>query len=316
MGRYIALKLVRAVLVLVLVSLAVAAMLDLAPGDPAYALLGDSATPEAVAQVHERLELDRPFIERYLDWVGGVVRGDFGQSYFSGDDVLSRILGALPVTAELVVLTLIAGLAVSVPLGLYGAKHVGTRVDRAITTSSSVMQAMPAFVAVPVFVYFLVLKAGLFPATGWTALTDDPLDNLWHLVLPCFVMSLSIIPIFAAALRSDTITTLQQDFILNARMKGLSERMVLLRHALRPSSISLFTLVGLALGQLVSSAVVVEILFVMPGIGSLIVQSINSRDVPIVQGIVMFIAIWYVLLNALIDIGYRLLDPRVRIEAP
>ena len=289
-------------------------MLDFVPGDPAYAILGESATPEGVVEVHERLGLDRPYFERFFDWVGSVAHGDFGESYLSRTDVLTLITRALPITAELVLVTLFLGLAISVPIAIYAARNVGKRFDRAINTLTSVMQAMPAFVAVPLFVYLIVLKAGVLPATGWVGLSEDPIENLRHIILPCFVMSFSIIPIFTAALRSDMIATLQQDFILNARAKGLSERVILFRHALRPSSFSLFTLIGLALGQLVSSAVVVEVLFVLPGIGSLSVQSINSRDVPVVQGVVMFIALWYVLINTVIDIGYRVLDPRVRME--
>jgi peptide/nickel transport system permease protein len=314
MGRYVARKVARAVVVLLLVSLAVSSMLDLVPGDPANALLGESATPETIAQVHERLGLDRPYLERFADWAGGVLRGDFGESYQTREDVLSAITRALPITAELVVLTLLCALAVSIPLGVYAARNAGKRLDRAINTLSSLLQAMPAFVAVPLLVYALVLKAGILPATGWVGFTADPIENLKHLVLPCVVMSFSVIPIFTAALRSDMIATLQQDFILNARAKGLSERAILFRHALRPSSFSLFTLVGLALGQLVSSAVVVEVLFVLPGIGALSVHAINTRDIPLVQGLVMFVALWYVLLNTLIDIGYRVIDPRVRLE--
>jgi peptide/nickel transport system permease protein len=314
MAGYVARKVARAVVVLLLVSLAVSSMLDMVPGDPAYAILGDSATPESIAQVHQRLGLDRPYFERFVDWVGSVARGDFGESYLSRTEVSTLIKRAVPITAELIVVTMIMGLLISVPLAIYAAKSAGKRFDRTINALSSLMQAMPAYVSVPLFVYVIVLKAGLLPATGWVGLTEDPVENLRHIILPCFVMSLSIIPIFTAALRSDMIATLQQDFILNARAKGLSERAVLFRHALRPSSFSLFTLIGLALGQLVSSAVVVEVLFVLPGIGSLSVQSINSRDLPIVQGVVMFIALWYVLINTFIDIGYRVLDPRVRME--
>lgn len=310
---FIVRKLVRAAVVLLLVGLGVSSMLDLVPGDPAQAILGESATPEGIAQVHERLGLDRPFLERFGDWVGGVARGDFGESYLTREDVLSLIKRSLPVTAELVLVTMVLALATSIPLGVYAARNAGKRLDKAVSMMSSTMQAMPAFVAVPVFVYFLVIKVGVFPATGWVPLTESPVENLRHIILPCIVMSFSVVPVFTAALRSDMIATLDQDFILNARANGLSERAILFRHALRPSSFSLFTLIGLALGQLVSSAVVIEVLFVLPGIGSLSVQAINTRDLPVVQGLVMFVALWYVLINTLVDIGYRVLDPRVRL---
>lgn len=306
-------KLIRTILVLLLVSVAVSSMLDFVPGDPAYAILGESATPESLKQVHDQLGLDRPFLERYADWGGGIVSGDFGESYFTRQPVLKSIKASLPVTAELVFLTLLFAIVISIPLAVLAARRPGKLLDRVVSTMLSITQAMPAFVAVPVAVYVLALKLDIFPATGWSKLGDGIGRNLEHVILPCFIMSLSVIPIFVAALRSDMIGTLQQDFILNARAKGLSERVILLRHALRPSSLSLFTFIGLALGQLISGAVIVEILFALPGLGSLTRNAIVSRDVPIVQGVVMFLAIWYVLLNVLVDIGYRILDPRVRV---
>lgn len=315
MVRYIASRVAHTLLVLVLASVAVSSMLDLVPGDPALAILGESATPETIKQVHERLGLDRPYFDRYGDWATDVVTGDFGEAYYSREKVTTLIIRALPITAELVVLTLLLSLAISIPVGIYSAKHAGKRLDRSVTAISSVVQAMPAFTSVPLLVFAFVLKLPIFPATGWVDFGDDPILHFRHLVLPCFALSLSLIPLFVAALRSDMITTLSQDFVLNARAKGMSERTVLYRHALRPSSFSLFTLAALALGQLISGAVIVEVLFVLPGLGTLTVNAIDSKDVPVVQGVVMFIAIAYVIINLLVDFGYRYLDPRVRMKA-
>ncbi|HMG40810.1 MAG TPA: ABC transporter permease [Acidimicrobiales bacterium] len=315
MARYVARKLAHTVAVLLLASLAVSGMLDLAPGDPAYAVLGDNATPEQVEKVHEQLGLDRPFLTRYVDWLDDVVTGDFGTSFKTGQDVTGLIVDALPVTAEIVLLTLLIAMLVAVPLGIACAQNAGGRIDRIVGASSSVLVAMPPFISVPLLAFAFVLQAQLFPATGWVDLAENPLENLHHIVLPTIALALYELPVFVAGLRTEMVSTLQQDFILNAKSKGLSRRAVLYRHALRPSSFSIVTLGGISLGRLIGGAVIVEILFVLPGIGSLSVNSINNKDIPVVQGVVMFVAITYVLVNTLIDILYGVLDPRVKAGA-
>lgn len=312
LARLVRRKVVHTLVVLVTVSVLITLMLDLAPGDPAAAILGENASPESTATLRAQLGLDRSFLARYWDWASGVVRGDLGTGYFTRAPVLGSITKVLPVTAEIIGLTLLLALAISVPTAVLAAQRVGNRLDRAVMVWISFLQAAPAFVSAPFFVLLFVLKLSWLPATGWVPLAQDPVENLRHIVLPCTVLALSITPVFVAALRSDLITTLQQDFILNARAKGLSERAVLLRHALRPSSLSLVTMLGIALGQLVSGAVIVEVLFSMPGLGSLMADATVRKDIPLVQGSVMFIAALYVGVNLLIDVAYGVLDPRIR----
>ncbi len=308
------------VLVLLLVTFMTAFLMDLTPGDPAYAVLGFDATPEAVAKVHADLGLDRPLFERYFDWLGNAVQGDLGLSYRANvteaarRDVTDEVLRALPVTLELMVLAMAIALAIAVPLGVYSAYKRDGLFDRVWGSVSSILVSTPAFVAVPVLVYVLVLRLKLFPATGWVWLTDHPFDNLHHAVLPAFVLALDLIPRFAAVLRADLSATLEEDFVLNARAKGVSPAAVLFRHALRPSSFSLLTSAGISLGHLIGGTVIVEFLFAFPGIGSLLVSSVQARDVNTVQGVVLFIAAAYVVINTSIDLAYGYLDPRVRLR--
>jgi peptide/nickel transport system permease protein len=317
--RYITSKLGRAALVLLLVSSATALLLDLAPGDPAYAYLGVDASPEAVRAVHQDLGLDRPVHERYLEWLGNAVTGDLGESYrpsaAARESVTSQVTEALPVTIELIVLSLALALAVSIPLGIYGAYRKDGALDRITTVAYSVLMSMPAYVLAPVLVFVLALQLRLLPATRWVPLTADPGDNLRHALLPALVLALELVPGFAVLLRNDMVRTLEEDFILNARSKGLSPRRVLLHHALRPSSLSLLTLSGITLGRLIGGAVIVESLFSLPGIGTLLLTSVQARDINTVQGVVLFVAAAYVLINAVVDLAYTYLDPRIRLRA-
>lgn len=350
MGAYILRKLLHLVPVLLLVSVALAFMLDFAPGDPALVLLGEQATQEQVAQVNEDLGLDRPFRERYIEWIGvghivnpqectsvgtsatgveleqctgygtGLLQGDFGTSFRTGEKVTTRIWQRVPVTIELFLLTMLLSLAISIPIGIYSAYRADGRFDRFWQTATSAMISFPHFVIALVFVWFLALKLRqwgspiYFPVTGWTKFTDDPLDNLWHVALPVFTLAWAEIPAYVRVLRADMIQTLQEDYILAARARGLKTRTILLRHALRPSSFSLLTLAGLSMGRIAGGSVIVEILFGLPGLGQLLITEISNKDILVVQGTVMFIAIGYVVINAVIDVFYTALDPRVRLQ--
>jgi peptide/nickel transport system permease protein len=312
-------RLIHLGLVLAIVSAALAFLIDLTPGDPAYAILGTQATPQQVALVNRQLHLNEPFYQRYGDWVGGLFHLDFGTSYITGQPVRSLIAQALPVTAELVLLTMVVSMAVSVPLGSYLGYRAGGRVDRLWQLVSSVLVAVPTFVTALGLVYVFAVALGhtplRLPPTGWIALSDSVGGNVVHLILPVGTLALPEIATYTRVLRSDLISTLQEDYILAARARGLSPFRIVVGHALRPSSFSLLTLAGLSLGRMLGSAVVVETLFALPGLGQLLVNSVLSRDVPTVEGIVMFIALVYVLVNAGLDMGYGVLDPRSRVHA-
>jgi peptide/nickel transport system permease protein len=316
----IARRLVHIVLVLFLVSFALTFLIDLTPGDPAYSILGDQATKEQVEQVHKELHLDDSPPSRYWRWVGGVARGDFGTSFVSERPVIDAILEAIPATLELVILTMLVSLAVAIPIGVYTAYRPDGRFDRFWTLFSSLFISLPGFVVALVLVYvFALLMQDFpihFPPTGWARLSESPGENLWYVTLPVLALSLQQIPVYARLLRADMLATLQEDYILAARAKGVSTKKILLRHALRPSSFSLITLAGVNLGHLISGAVIIEALFALPGLGALSVNSVFSKDIAVVQGVVMLVAIVYVVVNNLIDVTYGFLDPRVRVRRP
>jgi len=314
--RFLLRKLGHVLVVLFLVSLVVGFLLDLTPGDPAYAILGDQVTPAQVALVHKQLHLDDPFLTRYGRWLGNVLHGDFGSSYQTGEKVTDQIRERAPVSIELIVLAMLIALSISIPAGVYSAYRADGRFDRVWSLFSSVLIGIPPFVSALVFVSVFGLALRNFPihfpVTGWTPLTQDPVDNLWHAFLPSLTLGLAMMPAFSRVLRADMISTLQEDYVLAARAKGVPPRRILLRHALRPSSFSLLTLAGISLGQLIGATVIVETVFALPGIGALIISDILMKDVVTVQGVVMFVAIVYVLLNTSLDLVYRALDPRIR----
>jgi peptide/nickel transport system permease protein len=317
-ARYVAGRLVHIVLVLLVVSFALAFMLDLTPGDPAYSILGEQATAAQIAAVHKELHLDDSIPSRYGRWLGQIATGNFGKSYITKQSVWALIWQALPVTVELIVLALVMALALAIPIGIYTAYRADGRFDRLWVMICSTLAASPGFVTALILVYLFAVKLHTFPvhfpATGWIKLADNFSDNLWHAFLPALTMALSVVPQWSLTLRSDMIQTLQEDYILAARARGAPNRRILIRHALRPSSFSLLTLSGLTIGIMVSQAVILEPLFALPGLGYLLVTSVLAKDFPVVQGIVMFIAIAYVTVNVLIDVAYGYLDPRVRVR--
>jgi peptide/nickel transport system permease protein len=311
-------KALHTVIVLLLVAVGITFLIDLTPGDPAYAILGDQATPEQVAQVHHALHLDDSFYVRSSDWIWGLLHGDFGTSFLTNQSVLSRITQAAPVTAELIVAAFLMAIVVSVPAGVYSAYRAGGYFDRIWSMVTSALISLPAFVSALILVYVFALSLRNFPVhfpvTGWTDIKDGLGSNLWHVFLPALTLALVLIPAYSRLLRADMAATLQEDYILAARAKGLPTRQILIVHALRQSLFSLVTLAGLSIGQLISGAAIVEVIFALPGLGQLIVSSILAKDVVVVQGTVMFIALVYVLLNTAVDMTYSYIDPRVRLQ--
>lgn len=302
----------RGLLVLFLVSVAAVGLLSLAPGSVAEVILGENATPDAVAEMNAELGLDKPLWQQYIDWLKSAVQGDLGASPLTGQDVTRSILDRMPVTLELAALGLLFALVAAIALAVIAAAAQGTWIDRSISALSSGFLAIPAFIAGPVLIYFLALQLGWFPVSGWARISDGLAENLKYAFLPALAVSFVEIATFQRLLRSDLVSTLREDFVSAARAKGMSQTYVLFRHALRPSSFSLITMAGISLGRLIGGTVVVEVIFGLPGLGQLISTSITSRDVITVQGIVVFIALVYVAINMLVDVSYGFLDPRVR----
>lgn len=302
----------RSVVVVLLVTIAVVSLLNLAPGSVAQVILGDGANPESVSALNAQLGLDKSFWAQYASWLSNAVRGDLGTSPLTGQSVSQAIGERLPVTLQLAVMGLVIALVISVVLAVIAAVRPGGGADRSISAFTTICLSVPAFIAGPILIYFLAIKTDLFPVAGWVRIEDGLGLNLQSALLPAIAIALAEIASFQRLLRADLIGTLGEDYVAAARAKGLGGVYVMFRHALRPSSFSLITVAGINLGRLIGGTVIVETLFGLPGLGQLVAASITSRDVIMVQGIVVFIAVVYVGVNTLVDVGYGLLDPRVR----
>ncbi|HEX7354701.1 MAG TPA: ABC transporter permease [Mycobacteriales bacterium] len=312
--RYVVKRFLMLIPVLFVVTFASFYLISLLPGDPALAVLGPGATAEAIAQEHHELGLDKPITTRYVKYLDHVVHGNLGESSTTHQDVTTQLKTRLPVTLELLVLSQIIAFAVSVPLGILAARRPGSLLDKLSTSGAFGLLAIPSFMLGVLLVFLFAVKAQLLPAGGFTRLTQDPLTNLKDMILPSVTLGLGSVAVYLRVLRSDMITTLQQDYITMARAKGMSQRWILMRHAFRPSTFSLMTVAGLNIGALIGGALVVEQVFSLPGIGTMIVTAIYQRDYLTVQGGVLIAATGYVLVNFLVDLLYGVADPRVRVD--
>lgn len=301
-----------AALVILLATFSTSVLLSLAPGSIAEVILGEAATPENIAALNAELGLDRPVIVQYLDWLSHAIRGDLGVSPITHVPVTQAIVDRLPVTLELAILALTIALTVAISLAVISASKPNSAVDRAMNALTSVFLSIPAFVAGPILIFFFAVTFNIFPALGWVPIEDGLGPNLRSAFLPALAAALVEIAAFHRVLRADLIGTLREDFVAAARAKGMKRSYVMFRHAFRPSAFSLLTISGLSLARLIGGTIIVEMLFVLPGIGQLLATSILQRDIITVQGVVAFIAVTFVVVNMLTDIGYGLIDPRVR----
>ena len=287
-------------------------MVDFLPGDIAYEIAGEEATRDDIEAIQEELGLDKPVIVRYADWLGDIAKGNLGKSFRTQEPVLDAILSRLPVTLELMVLSQLFALALAVPSGILCACSPGARIDKVLGSAAFAMISVPVFVMGLGLIYIFAIKLQWLPATGYTPMSAGIWGNLRSLILPALCIAMVEWVPFMRVLRSDMIATLQEDFILMAKSKGLPASHILLRHALRPSSLTLITVLGVHIGHLIGGTVMVEIIFALPGIGRLLIGSIFSRDFAMVQGCILFITLGYVCVNFTVDYIYAVLDPRIR----
>jgi peptide/nickel transport system permease protein len=309
---FIARRLLYLAPVLVAVSLLTFLIASLLPGDLAYVILGDQATPDKVAALRHDMGLDQPIWWRYLGWLGHVLEGDFGRSFRTGQTVLQAVAERLPVSFELMLLAELAALAIGIPLAIACAVRSGSAFDRFMTGSAFGMLSVPAFLSAILLIYLFAVELHWLPATGYVPFSEDPLGNLRCFVLPALTLALGEWPVLMRVLRSDMISTLQEDYIAMARAKGLKPSRILLVHALKPSSLTLVTVTGINIGRLMGGTVIVESVFALPGIGRLLLGAIYTRDLIILQGVVLCVAAGYVLMNFIVDMLYAVLDPRIR----
>ena len=374
MLRVIGRKLASAVAVMFVVSLATFFILDAVPGDPAVVIAGPNADADTVAEIRAELGLDRPVHERYVEWLGGTVRGDFGRQYLEPRLPVATVLrSALPVTLELGLLGMALALVVAVPAALVAAGRPNGPPDRALSGAAFAIIATPSFLLALILIFFLVFNPGLtqwalveatgavaayladriagtahryppgskaryvvrsggavavgtavvlvlvyllpdFPRQGWVRLTSGEGlgENLRSAMLPAVTLAAIEAAVWMRLLRGDLMSTLQEDYVLAARAKGMPSWRILVVDALRPSSFSLVTVLGVSLGRLVGGTIIVEQIFNLPGMGNLMVRSIQAKDTPVVQAAVLLIAVIYVLVNTTVDVAYGYLDPRIR----
>jgi peptide/nickel transport system permease protein len=309
---FVARRLLYLVPVLLAVSLLTFLIAALLPGDLAYVILGDQATPEKVEALRHDMGLDQPLLIRFLSWLGHILQGDFGRSFRTGQTVLQAVAERLPVSFELMILAELAGLLIGVPLAIACAARSGSAFDRFMTGSAFGMLSVPTFLSAILLIYLFAVELHWLPATGYIPFTEDTIGNLRFMVLPALTLALAEWPGIMRVLRSDMIATLQEDYIALAKAKGLTPRRILFVHALKPSSLTLVTITGINIGRLIGGAVIVETIFALPGIGRLLVGAIYTRDLIILQGVVLLVASGFVIMNFIVDMLYAVLDPRIR----
>jgi len=312
MARFIGRRLLYLLPVLLAVTLLTFLIASLLPGDLAYTILGDQATPEKVEALRAQMGLDRPVWERYLIWLGHALTGDLGRSFRTGETVLAAVLDRLPVSLELMVLAEVLGLVIAIPLAILCAVRSGSATDRFLTGLAFGKLSLPPFMVAILLIYLFAVSLNLLPATGWIPFAEDPVANLRSFVLPALTLAIAEWPVLMRVLRSDMIATLQEDYIAMAKAKGLRPSRILLVHALKPSSLTLVTVTGINIGRLIGGALIIETIFALPGIGRLLVGAIYARDFIILQGVVLFVAVGFVAVNFIVDMLYAVLDPRIR----
>jgi peptide/nickel transport system permease protein len=305
-------KLIGLVPVIIAVSILTFGFMSLLPGDPAVEIAGTNATPEAIEAQREVLGLNDPIPVRYWDWASSALTGDLGRSARTNQPVSESISERLPVTFQIMVVTLSMALMVSIPLGVLVAYKSGTFLDRGVTALSFGLLSIPNFVIALGLMIVFAVELGWFPATGWVKFSENPLLSLRATFLPALALAIGNVAVLTRLLRTDMIATLQEDHVVMARSKGIPTRRILFRHALRPSSFSLMTVIGLQIAALLSGTLIIETIFALPGLGFFLYKAINDRDFVVVQGVVLFFAVLYVFINFAIDILYSFLDPRIR----
>jgi peptide/nickel transport system permease protein len=305
--------------VVLLSTILVFTVVRMAPGDPATAQFGprasDARYADAIRAYRQQLGLDKPIYVQYLLWLKQVVRGNFGESIRSQIPVTELILQKLPATLELMLAGMLFGLVFGVPLGIIAAVKRGTFIDNVASVISVIGMAIPGFWLGMLLLWVLALQFKLLPASGYTPLSEDPGENLRQLIMPAITLGVYELALVTRFLRAEMVEVMNADYIRTARAKGQFERLVIARHALKNALLPLVTILALEVGYLLGGVVVVEQVFGWSGMGWLIFQAISNRDYPVIQGVVVLIAVGYTISNLLADILYGYLDPRIRYDS-
>ena len=299
---------------LLLISLIVFAGVRMIPGDPARVLAGTDADAAGLEEIREKYGLNAPLPLQYVRWLGLAVRGDLGESIRTRQSVAGTVATKLPITVELACLSLLVAIGIAIPAGVIAAVRRNTPWDVLASGLSLCGVSVPNFWLGIMLILLVSVRLGWLPASGFVPLTEDPVANLKRMLMPALVLGTGLAAVLMRQTRNAMIEVLSADYVRTARAKGLAQTAVVVRHALRNGLIPVVTILGLQMGALMSGAVVTEQIFVLPGFGRLIVESVFTRDYPLVQGVVLITASSYVLINLLVDVSYTVLNPRIRIR--
>lgn len=314
MRRAVVRRVLALIPLLLVVSFVVYSLLLLTPGDPAITLAGDDPTPEQIEEIRTQLGLDDPIVVQYGRWASDAVRGDLGTSLYSSASVTDAIWSRLPVTLALTGAAILFSLIVAVPLGLLAARHPGGVADRLSTGVATVGIALPSFWVGMVLIVLFALRFGWFPPVGYVNFGDDPLGWAHHIVLPAVALGTAAAAESTRQLRGAMLDVLDSDYVRTARSKGMRERKVLYKHALKNAGSPVLTVIGLQVTFLLGGSVIVEQMFAIPGLGSLAVTAVLARDIPMIQGVVLVAVVVSVGINLLVDLAYAWLNPKVRTQ--
>ncbi|WP_413301005.1 ABC transporter permease [Bacillus sp. 1P10SD] len=314
MLRFVSKNIGVAAIQIFIVSTLVFLLLRLMPGDPAVLVLGTErgADPAAVEAMRATLGLDQPILKQYVGWITDILRLDFGHSLFNNIDVTTYLAERLPKTLELAVVAIFIGSFIGIFLGIIAAIKRGGFVDMLVSSIAAAGLSFPVYVTGTAFILLISLKLQLLPASGYTDFTENPVVHFQKLLLPSITVALPLAASIARMTRSSMLEVLGKDFVQTLRAKGLAEKVVIYKHVLRNAIISVITVIGLELANLIGGTVLIEFLFNWPGISTLLVDAINNRNYPIIQGSIIVIAAFYILINRVVEIIYGLMDPRTR----
>jgi len=287
-------------------------LLYLTPGDPAAILAGDAATSEDIAKIREKLGLDDPFLERFGQWLGRLVRGDLGVSIFTNLPVTHLIGQRIEPTLSLTFCTLVISVLVAVPMGVVAAARAGTWIDRVVMAFSVGGFSVPVFVLAYILIMVFSIELEWLPVQGYRPISEGLWEWARHLILPSLALGTVYIALIARMTRAAMLDVLAQDYVRTAQAKGLAPTAVLLRHALKNAAVPIATVIGIGIALLIGGAIVTETVFALPGVGRLTVDAILRRDYPIIQGVVLMFSAAYVLINLAVDLSYMFFDPRIR----
>jgi peptide/nickel transport system permease protein len=312
MAGYILRRIAATVPVMLIVAVLVFLMLRLTPGDPAAVIAGDNANAEQIALIRTRLGLDQPILVQFFIWFGQILHGDFGESFFFKKSVAELIASRLEPTLALSLSTILIAVVVAVPLGVLAAYKQGTIVDKIVMGFSVLGFSVPVFVIGYSLIYLFAIELNWFPVQGYQRIADGFGGFVERLILPSLTLSVIYIALIARMTRTSVLDVMGEDYIRTARAKGQVERKVLFNHALRNAAVPIVTVIGLGVALLIGGVVVTESVFTIPGIGRLTVDAVLARDYPTIQAVILLFSLVYVLINLIVDLAYRVFDPRIR----